>query len=90
MASSSASSSSENHTSRTDLSYIPTEEERQIDTSTWSITKCKKLQHMIEFQEEYQHIFREKASLCTIMKNRITHMNPPMPDMVCREEMQRN
>ena len=68
MASSSASSSSEDHTSGTDLSYIPTEEERQIDTSTWSITKCKKLQHMIDFHEEYQHIFREKASLLTIMK----------------------
>ena len=22
------------------------------------------------------------------MKKRITHMNPPMPDSVCREEMQ--
>ena len=88
MASSSASSSSEDHTSGTDLSYIPTEEERRIDTSTWSITKCKKLQHMIDFHEEYQHIFGEKASLRTIMKNRITHMNPPMPDTVCREEMQ--
>ena len=22
------------------------------------------------------------------MKNRISHMNPPMPNMVCREEMQ--
>ena len=88
MASSSALSSSEDHTSGTDLSYIPTEEERQIDTSTWSITKCKKLQHMIDFHEEYQHVFREKASLHTIMKNRITHMNPPMPDMVCQEEMQ--
>ena len=22
------------------------------------------------------------------MKNRITHMNPPMPDSVCQEEMQ--
>ena len=43
---------------------------------------------MIEFHEEYQHIFGEKASLHTIMKNRITHMNPPMPDMVCQEEMQ--
>ena len=88
MASSSASSSSEDHTSGTDLSYIPTEEERRIDTSTWSITKHKKLQHMIDFHEEYQHVFGEKASLCTIMKNRITHMNPPMPDTVCREEMQ--
>ena len=88
MASSSASSSSEYLTSGTDLSNIPTEEEERIDTSTWSITKHKKLQHMIEFHEEYQHIFGEKASLCTIMKNRITYMNPPMPDMVCQEEMQ--
>ena len=43
---------------------------------------------MIEFHEEYQHIFGEKASLHTIMKNRITHMNPPMPEVVCQEEMQ--
>ena len=43
---------------------------------------------MVEFHEEYQHIFGEKASIHTIMKNRITHMNPPMPDSVCREEMQ--
>ena len=86
MASSSASSPSEDHTSGTDLSNIPTKEERCIDTSTWSITKCKRLQHMIEFHEEYRHIFGEKASLHTIMKNRITHMNPPMPDVVCQEE----
>ena len=88
MASSSTSSSSEDHTSGTNLSNIPTEEEKQIDTTTWPITKCKKLQHMIEFHEEYQHVFGEKASLHTIMKNRITHMNPPMPDVVCQEEMQ--
>ena len=43
---------------------------------------------MVEFHEEYQHVFGEKASKCTIMKNRITHMNPPMPDSVCKEEMQ--
>ena len=43
---------------------------------------------MVEFHEEYQHIFGEKASIHTIKKNRITHMNPPMPDSVCREEMQ--
>ena len=43
---------------------------------------------MVEFHEEYQHVFGEKASICTIMKNRITHMNPPMPDLVCKEEMQ--
>ena len=43
---------------------------------------------MVEFPEEYQCVFGEKASICMIMKNRITHMNPPMPDSVCKEEMQ--
>ena len=43
---------------------------------------------MVEFHEEYQHVFGEKASICMIMKNRITHMNPPMPESVCKEEMQ--
>ena len=43
---------------------------------------------MAEFHEEYQWIFGEKASLWTIMKKRISHMNPPMPESVCREEMQ--
>ena len=43
---------------------------------------------MIEFHEEYQHVFGEKASFHIIMKNRITHMNPPMPDSICKEEMQ--
>ena len=43
---------------------------------------------MVEFHEEYQCVFGEKASIHTIMKNRITHMNPPMPDSVCKEEMQ--
>ena len=43
---------------------------------------------MVEFHEEYQRVFGEKASIRTIMKNRITHMNPPMPDSVCKEEMQ--
>ena len=43
---------------------------------------------MMEFHEEYQHVFGEKASIHTIMKNRIIHMNPPMPDSVCKEEMQ--
>ena len=43
---------------------------------------------MVEFHEEYQHVFGEKASICTIMKNRITHMNPPMPYSICKEEMQ--
>ena len=42
---------------------------------------------MTEFHEEYQHIFREGASIWTIMKKRISHMNPPMPKSVCEEEM---
>ena len=89
MASTSTSPSFEDCTSGTDLNDIPTEEEeKQTDTTTWSITQRKKLQHMTEFHEEYQRIFKEKASLHTIMKNRISHMNPPMPNMVCREEMQ--
>ena len=88
MASNSPSSPSEDCMSGTDHSNIPTEEERQIDTTTWTIAKCKKLQHMGEFHEEYQQVFGEKASIRTIMKNRITHMNPPMPDVVCKEEMQ--
>ena len=50
--------------------------------------KQKKLQHMVEFHKEYQHVLGEKASIHTIMKNRITHMNPAMPDSVCKEEMQ--
>ena len=43
---------------------------------------------MTKFHEEYQQIFGEKASICTIMKRRISHINPPMPDSVCKEEMQ--
>ena len=43
---------------------------------------------MVEFHKEYQCVFGEKASICTIIKNRITHMNLPMPDSVCKEEMQ--
>ena len=72
----------------TDLSIIITEDEMHIDTTNWTPAKWKKLQHMTEFHEEYQQIFGEKASICTIMKRRILHMNPPMPDSVCEEEMQ--
>ena len=43
---------------------------------------------MVEFHDKYQCVFGEKASICTIIKNRITHMNPPMSDSVCKEEMQ--
>ena len=88
MASISNSSPTDDNTSGTDLSNIHTEEEEQIDMTDWMPAKQKKLQHMVEFHEEYQCVFGEKASICTIIKNRITHMNPPMPDSVCKEEMQ--
>ena len=88
MASNSIPSPSEGNTLGTDLSIIHTEDEEQIDTTDWTPAKHKKLQHMVEFHEEYQHVFGEKASIHTIMKNRITHMNPPMPDSICKEEMQ--
>ena len=69
MASNSTSSPSEDNTSGTDLSIIPTEDEKQIDTTDWTPAKHKKLQHMKEFHEEYQCVFGEKASIHTIMKN---------------------
>ena len=83
MASNSNPSPSDDNTSGTNLSIIPTEDEKQIDITDWTPVKCKKLQHMKEFHEEYQHVFGKKASIHTIIKNRITHMNPPMPDSVC-------
>ena len=43
---------------------------------------------MTVFHEEYQRIFGEKASIHTIMKWRISHMNPPIPKSICEEEMQ--
>ena len=88
MASNSTSSPSEDNTSGTDLSIIPTEDEKQIDTTDWMPAKHKKLQHMKEFHEEYQCVFGEKASIHTIMKYQIAHTNPPMPDSMCKEEMQ--
>ena len=72
----------------TDLSIINTEDEMHIDMTKWTAAKWKKLQHMTEFHEEYQQIFGERASIHTIMKRRISHMNPPMPDSICKEEMQ--
>ena len=62
-------------------------DELHANTSTWTPANKKKLQHMTEFHEEYQHIFREGASIPTIMKRRISHMNQPMPKSVCEEEM---
>ena len=65
-----------------------TEDEMQTDTSNWTLAEKKKLQHLTDFHKEYQQIFGEKASLHTIMKRRISHMNPPIPKSVCEEEMQ--
>ena len=74
--------------SETDLSIINTEDEMHTSLSTWTPAERKKLQHMTEFHEEYQHAFSERASLCSIMKCRISPMNPPIPKSVCEEEMQ--
>ena len=71
-----------------DLNIINIEDEMHIDTTKWTPAKQKKLQHMTKFHEEYQWIFGEKASIRTITKKRISPMNPPMPDSVCKEEMQ--
>ena len=54
--------------SDTDLSIVNTEDEMHTNLSTWTPAERKKLQHMTEFHEEYQHVFGEKASICTIMK----------------------
>ena len=43
---------------------------------------------MTKFHEEYQRIFGERVSIHTIMKRRTSHMNPPMPGSICKEEMQ--
>ena len=59
-----------------------------MDISNWIPAQKKKLQHMTDFHEEYQWIFGEKASLHTIMKRRISQMNPPIPTSVSEEEMQ--
>ena len=75
-------------TSGTDLEEINTKDEMNTDTSKCSEKEKKKLQHMTEFHAEYQRVFGNKASLCTIIKKRIAHMNPPIPSSVCKEEMQ--
>ena len=74
--------------SDTNLSIVNTEDEIHPDLTTWTPAEWKKLQHMTEFHEEYQHVFSKQAFLCTIMKHRISHMNPPIPKSVCEEEMQ--
>ena len=47
--------------SDTDLSIVNTEDEMHTDLSTWTSAERKKLQHMTEFHEEYQHVFSEKG-----------------------------
>ena len=74
--------------SNTDLSIINTEDELPPNLSTSTFAEKTKLQHMTEFHEEYQRVFSEQASLHTIMKCRISHMNPPIPKSMCEEEMQ--
>ena len=78
----------ETQTSGTDLEEINTEDELATDTSNWSDKEHKKLQHMTEFHKEYQRVFGDVASLHTIIRKRIAHMNPPIPSSVCKEEMQ--
>ena len=78
----------ETQTSGTDLEEINTEDELSTDISQWSDKECKKLQHMTEFHREYQRVFGNKASLRTIFRKRMAHMNPPIPSSVCKEEMQ--
>ena len=75
MASNDNLSLSEDNSSGTNLSDILTKNE-EIDTTNWTPAKRKKLQHMKEFHEEYQQVFGEKASIRTIIKNRILNMNP--------------
>ena len=84
----SPSTSEDTQTSGTDLEEVNTEDEMNMDTSKWSDKERKKLQHMTEFHEEYQRVFGDQASLRTIIRKRIAHMNPPIPHSVCEEEMQ--
>ena len=75
------------------MASIPTTSKLSASTSSGTDEKNKidyetDLQHMMEFNQKYQHVFGEGASIRTIMKRRISHMNPPMPKAVCEEEMQ--
>ena len=49
--------------SDTNLSIVNTKDEMHTNLSTWTPAEGKKLQHMTEFHEEYQHVFSEKASI---------------------------
>ena len=72
----------ETQTSGTDLEEINTEDELATDTSNWSDKERKKLQHITEFHQEYQRVFGNRASLHTIIRIRMAHMNPPIPSSV--------
>ena len=84
----SPSTSEDTQISGTDLEEINTEDVMNTDTSKWSNKERKKLQHMKVFHEEYQRVFGDQASLRTIIRKRIVHMNPLIPHSVCEEEMQ--
>ena len=49
--------------SGTNLSAVDTEDELHTDISTWILAERKKLQHITQFHEEYQHVFGEKTSI---------------------------
>ena len=53
-------SPSEDNSSGTDLNAILTEDEEHIDPTNWTPAKCKKLQHMTKFHEEYQHVLAKR------------------------------
>ena len=84
----SPSMSEDTQPSGTDLEEINMEDEMNTDISKWSDKERKKLQHMTEFHEEYQSVFGGKASLHTIIRKRISNMNPPILHSVCDDEMQ--
>ena len=46
-------SSSDDSNLGTNLSNVNTEDEDHMDTTAWMPAKWKKLQHMVEFHEEY-------------------------------------
>ena len=52
----------------TDFRTENTDIDINTNTSNWSTTDRKKLQHMTEFHTEYQCVFGEGASIRTIMK----------------------
>ena len=69
----------------TNLSAEYTDIKINMDTSAWFTADKEKLQHMMEFHQEYQCVFGEADSFRTIMK-RISHMNPPCPKLSVRKK----